>query len=261
MIDLPAITRRTRPRAKSVTFRVIEPTKAQSDDLAAIYIEVVNHWRSVAVSVLAAYDPPELVTDSPPEITAAINGGQTAADNLILMLTPRLTSWIDRLARWHRRKWVANVLAGSGVSIDAFLSSAAVADDLAAALAWNVQLVRNVSDQTRDRIANSVWAGWRARTPRREIAREINKALGLGRDRSLRIAVDQTTKLSGALDTARRLEAGLDEWIWRHSRKAHPREDHVARNGKIYSTKSPPADMPGELPFCGCKGQAYLRLD
>lgn len=261
MIPLAEITRRQKPRAKSVRFRLIEPTKSQSDDLAAIYIQVVNHWRAVAIEVLNRYDPPALVTDSPPEITAALNRGQAAADTLILALTPRVSSWIDRLAVWHRRKWVANVLAGTGVSIDAFLSSAAIADDVAAALAWNVQLIRNVSDQTRDRISNSVWAGWRARTPRREIAREINAALGLGRDRSLRIAVDQTTKLSGALDTARRLEAGLDEWIWRHSRKAHPRPEHVARDGKVYSTKNPPPDMPGEEPFCGCKGQAYLRLD
>lgn len=261
MIDLPSITRRTRPRAKSVTFRLIEPTKAQSDDLAAIYIAVVNHWRAVAVSVLTAYDPPELVTDSPPEITAALDAGQTGANNLILTLTPRLNSWIERLSVWHRRRWVANVLAGTGVSIDVFLSPAAVADDVAASLAWNIQLIRNVSDQTRDRIANSVWAGWRARTPRREIAREINAALGLGRDRSLRVASDQTLKLSSALDRARRLEAGIDTFIWRSSGKVHFRPEHKARNGKKYTEKTAPADRAGELPFCGCKEMAILELD
>lgn len=260
MIPLADITRRSRPRARSVTFREIVPTKAQSSDLAAIYLEVVRHWRSVGEQALAFYDPPEITTDSPPEITGVLARGQLQADALILALTPRVSSWVDRLALWHSRKWAANVLAGTGTDISVFLSSAAVADDMAASLAWNVQLVRNVSDQARDRIANTVWAGWRARTPRRDIARGINEALGLGRDRSLRIAVDQTTKLAGALDRSRMLESGLDEWIWRHSHKAHPRAEHVARDGKRYNWQNPPDDTPGELPFCGCKAQAYLDL-
>jgi SPP1 gp7 family putative phage head morphogenesis protein len=260
VIPLKDFTRRTRPRAKSITLREIVPTKAQSDDLAAIYLAIVRHWRDVGANVLAVYDPPAITTDSPPEIESALAQGQRTADALIIALSARTSSWIDRLALWHTRRWGANVLSGTGVSIDAWLTNAAIADDMAASLAWNTGLIRNVSDQARDRISNAVWAGYRARTPRRDIARAINEAVGLGRDRARRIAVDQTTKLAGAMDRSRMLEAGLNDWLWRHSGKAHPRQDHVARNGKRYTWQNPPADIPGELPFCGCKAQGVVDL-
>ena len=260
MIPLKEAVRRNRPRVQSVKFREITPTKAQSDTLAAIYLDVVRLWRDVGARVLTVYDPPALTTDTQPEIDAVLTQGQNAANALTASLSIRLDGWAAALAAWHSRKWAANVLAASGVRIDGFLSNAMIADDLAASLNWNKSLIRNVSDQTRDRIANIVWSGWRARTPRNVIARQINEAVGLGVKRARRVAIDQTTKLSAALDTSRMLEAGLDEWIWRHSGKAHPRLDHLARNGKRYTYKTAPDDLPGELPFCGCKKQAYLDL-
>ena len=260
MIPLKEAVRRNRPRVQSVTFREITPTKAQSDTLAAIYLDVVRLWRDVGARVLTVYDPPALTTATQPEIDAVLTQGQNAANALTASLSIRLDGWAAALAAWHSRKWAANVLAASGVRIDGFLSNAMIADDLAASLNWNKSLIRNVSDQTRDRIANIVWSGWRARTPRNVIARQINEAVGLGVKRARRVAIDQTTKLSAALDTSRMLEAGLDEWIWRHSGKAHPRLDHLARNGKRYTYKTAPDDLPGELPFCGCKKQAYLDL-
>jgi SPP1 gp7 family putative phage head morphogenesis protein len=262
MIPLTEATRRAKPRAKSVTLREITPTKTQADDLAAIYLEVVRLWRNVAAEIVSAYDPPALTTDSQPEIEAALTTGQRAADALIVVLTARAKTWAERVAFWHTRKWAVNVLGGTGVSIDAWLTNAAIADDLAASLAWNTSLIRNVSDQTRDRISNIVWAGYRARTPRRDIARAMNEAVGLGRRRALLIGQDQAVKLSGALDRSRMLEAGIDQFIWRHSLKLHPRKEHVERNGKIYRWDSEVAmtDPPGQAIHCGCKAQSYLSL-
>ena len=260
MIPLATATKRNKPRAKSVTFREIVPMKSQADDLALIYLDVVKHWRDVSARVLAAYDPPALTQDSPPEIEAALTTGQAQANALILALTPRVRRWTDLISAWHARKWAANVQAATGVSIAAFLAVAPIADDLATSLAWNVSLIKNVSDQTRDRIANIVWAGWRARTPRNEIARQMNEAVGLGRARSRRIAIDQTSKLSAQLDTSRMLEAGISTWEWVHSGKLHPRPEHVARNGNIYTYENAPEDLPGEKPFCGCKKRSILYL-
>lgn len=258
MIDLKQAARANKPRSRTITFREIIPTKSQADDLAAIYLDVVRHWRDVSARILAVYDPPALTVDSPPEIEAELARAQLQANALIVALTPRVRRWTDLLAAWHTRKWGANAQAATGVSIAAFLTLGAVSDDLTTALNWNAGLIRNVSDQARDRIANIVWAGWRARTPRNEIAKRLNEAVGLGRDRARRIAIDQTTKLAGDLDRSRMLEAGIDSWIWRHSEKKYPRPEHVARNGNRYTWQNAPADIPGELPFCGCKAQAVL---
>lgn len=260
MIALKQATREVKPRATEIVLREIVPTRVQSDDLARVYLAVVRAWRDVAERVVAAYDPPAITTDSVPEIEAALSSGQAQATAVIATLGPQLEGWAARLVQWHTRKWAANVLAGTGVNIAQFLTSAAIADDIAASLAWNVGLIRNVSDSTRDRIANIVYAGWKNRTPRREIAKAINEAVGIERKRSMRIAVDQTTKLAADLDRSRMLEAGLEDWAWVHSGKAHPRLDHVARNGKEYNwITNRPADLPGELPFCGCKARGILK--
>ena len=163
MIPLKQAVKRTRPRAKSVTFREIVPMKSQADDLAAIYLDVVRHWRDTSARILAVYDPPAMTVDTAPEIEAELARAQAQANALIIALTPRVRRWTDLLAAWHTRKWAANVQAATGVSIAAFLASAPIANDLLASLNWNVALITNVSDQARDRIANIVWAGWRAR--------------------------------------------------------------------------------------------------
>lgn len=83
----------------------------------------------------------------------------------------------------------------------------------------------------------------------------------MGRARSVRIASDQLSKITSSLAEERRREAGIDTWRWRHSGKRHPRADHVARNGKEYTDETAPKDRPGQLPYCGCRGQAVITLD
>jgi uncharacterized protein with gpF-like domain len=56
-------------------------------------------------------------------------------------------------------------------------------------------------------------------------------------------------------------QAGIDDWDWMHSGKLHPRAEHKARHRKRYSFSNPPADMPGEKPFCGCRKLAVVEFD
>jgi hypothetical protein len=65
--------------------------------------------------------------------------------------------------------------------------------------------------------------------------------------------------------------------MWRHSAKLHPRAEHLARNGNLYSSDAsmvgrevdgktvredvPSNDRAGIRPFCGCREQSVLVLD
>lgn len=259
MIDLKEIVA---PRKRPIEFREIVPTKTQADELAAIYLRVVRLWRDAGARIVAAYDPPPITTtnDGVTEIEAELAATSTTVNAVIVSLTADVDGWINRLARWHTRRWADRVKTGTGVTIDMFLTTRAIEAELKASLAWNTSLIRNVSDQVRDRISNIVWAGWRAGTPRREIAKQINEAVGLGRKRSLLIARDQTTKLSADLDRARALEMGLNDWIWIKSDKVNFRPEHAARNGKEYNyTTNRPPDLPGQLPNCGCRKRSILK--
>jgi SPP1 gp7 family putative phage head morphogenesis protein len=136
-----------------------------------------------------------------------------------------------------------------------------VRETLETIIARNVSLVRDVSEQARARIGDAVFRGLTERTPAREVASQVREAVAMSRRRSINIASDQLTKISSSLDSERMQQAGIEQWKWMHSGKLHPREEHKARNGKLYSFSKPPADMPGQLPFCGCRKLAVVELD
>lgn len=261
--SLPEIVKRNSPNRKApVVLREIVPTKAQSHELAKIYLRVIRFWRDGAASLLATYNPSPLTLDSPDETEATL-AGLTAVEATIVAAASRdIEEWIERVVRWHNVKWRSNVESATGISVESLIQNEAIREDLLAALRQNVALITNVSEQARERIAGIVWRGWTNRTSRAEVAREINKALGLGRRRSLLISSDQATKLTAVLTRDRSIEAGIDEFEWVHSKKLHPRLEHVARNGKIYkwTDKRIAGDLPGMAVYCGCAGRPVLDL-
>lgn len=255
-----------RPSKRPIVLANIAPTRAQANDLARIYLRVVAAWRESLQRIVAAYERTlgELTTDSPSDIRTAIDGVAADIQRLILLLTPELRDWAVRVEKVQRGKWVASVLSATSVDLNTILTAGDVNDTVEAALAWNTALVRDVSEETRRRIANAVFAGLQRRAPAREIAKEIADATALARARSLRIAADQTTKLGAQLNRARRIQAGIGQYKWRHSAKRHPRLWHEARDGKVFKNDDPriPADdRAGIPPYCGCTEQAVISFD
>lgn len=243
--------------------------------LAAIYAPAWQVWRDGMPRILAAYDPKPLgdalTTDSPDAVQAVLNAiGGEFLTRLVTEITPGLRRWTTLAERIHRGKWAAAVKAGTGIDLGMMLTAQPVTETLEAFVARNVALVTNISDQAKARISDAVFRGYDARTPVREVAKEIREAVGMARTRSIAVAADQSSKLSAALDTERMAEAGIDLFKWRHSGKVHYRDWHRARNGKVYELKSgkprdggeaiPRDDRPGMQPWCGCRAQAYLAI-
>ena len=177
---------------------------------------------------------------------------------LFVLLRPALRDWTVRTEKWQRGKWRGAVLAASSVDLGTMIGPEDVAEPLEQILNWNVELVQDVSQQARQRISSAVFAGLTARTPAREVAADIREAVSMSRARSVRIASDQLTKLTSSLASERRRQAGLTSWEWRSSHKLHFRPEHQARDGKTYTDADAPADLPGQLPFCGCRERAVL---
>jgi SPP1 gp7 family putative phage head morphogenesis protein len=263
-LDLTATAKtRRRFRRSRITLKAIAPTNAQAQDLAAIMVRVTNHWSAALDRILAQYDPPAApgTRDSLFGLGDVLDALREEGDRLVISITPSLREWALRLERWHRARWSANVMTATGVHLDTILTAGDVAEPIEAFLQRNVALVRSVSDETRDRISDTVFRNFQKRTPIAEVARELRESVDMGRRRAIRIAADQSTKLSSALDTERMVQAGIEKWEWVHSGKLHAREEHLERNGKVYSFDDPPEDMPGELPFCGCRKLGVIDLD
>jgi SPP1 gp7 family putative phage head morphogenesis protein len=256
-----------RPSKKPIVLPKLQTTRAQAQSLAAIYMRVVTEWANAAAAIVAAYSRAlaKLQMDAAGDDTkSAMDSVEAQVKRLILLLTPDLRQWAMRVEQVQRGKWVRNVLSAASVDLNTVLTSGDVNDTLGAVVDWNVSLVKDVSDETRRRIANAVFTGFQQRKPADQVAKEIVQAVGMARSRARRIAADQTSKLGARLNRARREQAGIGQYKWRHSAKRHPRSWHVARDGKIYKNDDPriPAgDRAGEPPFCGCTEQAVLVFD
>lgn len=274
--DLARMIRRAgKTRRKSLTLRPIIPTQSMALDLGQVIGAVVAAWSEKARGpIMAAYDRTAAertmdgrrpimdasIHDTVDDIQEEIDRADAEIERLVLTLTPRLRDWTIRVERWHRQKFIAAVLTPTGVDLSAFIGADGQTMD--AFRQSILALIRNVSEDTRGRIAGAVWRGFQERTPRREVAREIAKAVGISRRRALFIASDQTVKMSARLDQSRQEQAGIRKYKWMKSGKLHPRQVHVERDGNIYEWAKPPADgHPGTQPNCGCKGQAHLDLE
>lgn len=274
------IRRQRRIRRKSIPLRPIDPPATLAGDLfRAAYLPVVKTLEAAIERILAEYGRTlaEMTTDSPADMDSLLRAVEQELQRLYIQLTPDLRDWLLRLEAWHRGKWRGAVLSATGVDLQTLIGPEGVAETLEAFLARNAALVRDVGTQAQGRIADAVFRGLTNRTSARDVAAEIREAVAMSRQRSLRIASDQLSKASAALDEERRREAGLSVWMWRHSGKRHPRQYHKARDGHLYSddpamvgqevngktVQAPPeaGDRPGQPPYCGCRAQAVVIFD
>lgn len=263
--DLKAMVRRKgNTRRKSITFRTFTPPATFASDLyAQAYDPILKLWEQAAAEIMAQYERSlrEMTADSPAQVGVTLTAVENEAGRLMIALRIRLEAWAARIEKWQRARWAGVVKASTGIDISALIGPRDMRQPIAMTIERNVGLIKSVSDQARQRIGEAVFSGLNKRAAARDVAADIRAAVAMGRRRSLNIASDQLTKLNSALASERRREAGLDTWEWVHSGKLHPREEHRARNGKRYSDEAPPADLPGEKPFCGCSERAVLDLE
>lgn len=267
-------------RRRAIVLRDIRPPATLATSLyQGSYRPIVDIWAAAAERIVAVYERTlsEMTTDAPSDIGNEIDGAVSAFERIFLQLTAALRDWTIRTEAWERGRFRGAVLSATGVDIKTLIGPADVRQTLEASIAWNTSLIKDVSDQARKKIGDAVFAGLNQRQPAREVAARVREVVGMTRRRSMLIAGDQLSKLTSALADERRREAGLDIWQWRHSAKRHPRDWHLARDGKLYSENServgtevdgktvntPPDadDWPGRAPFCGCRSLGVLVFD
>jgi uncharacterized protein with gpF-like domain len=252
-----------RPSKKPIALANIAPTQAQATDLFAIYAKVIAPWAAASSAIVAEYER-QLAKLTSDAVSDTLGSVEAEIQRLVILLTPDLRRWATRVEGVHRGKWVQSVLSATDVDLDTVLSPYDVSDTLDASISWNVSLIRDVSDEIRRRIANTVFSGFQQRKSAADVAKEIADSIGMARDRARRIAADQTVKLGARLNRARQQQAGLTHFKWRHSGKRHPRSWHQARDQKIYPWEGsgiPADDMPGVPPYCGCTAQGVVTFD
>lgn len=130
-----------------------------------------------------------------------------------------------------------------------------------AAVNSNVKLIRNIPEEYSLRIEGivnrSIESGQEGAAT---IYRELNKAGDITERRARTIAMDQTRKVTSAMNNERMKSAGVTKFRWRHSGGGKdPRRIHVQLDGQIFPLDDPPVidedgtrGMPGFLINCRC---------
>lgn len=264
-IDLITIARRNGFRRNRAVLRPITPTQVQARELYRVYLPAVTAWeRLITERLIPEYTrtSAQTTTDSVIDMEAIIRFIEEYVAGLVQTeIRAGILAWSNKLAEWHFQRFVANVKYVTNVDLNTMLASSGDKLTMSDFLARNTALIRDVSDQTRGRVADIVFRNAQLRTPVRDVAKELSVATGLARKRAMRIASDQSVKLSASLDRQRQLDIGITSFEWRHSAKRHFRPEHLARDGKVFAWSSEVArtDPPGYAIACGCKAMGVLE--
>lgn len=263
VIDLNA--RANRRSKKPLLLAAVKLTHAQQLTLYSIYNRVVKLWEEATQRITQAYEaslPDANTSNGPGDAAREIDATAVQAQTLMILLPTILTTWASRVEKVHQAKWVRAVMTATKVDIGPMLAPSDVNAILKASADWNAALVRDVSDEIRRKISNTVFTGFQSKTSVYDVAKEIAKTTGIARRRARMIAYDQLNKLGAALDRARMEQSGVTHFLYVHSTKLHARPTHLARNGKVFPLTGPgsiaPDDAPGIPPFCGCKMRAFI---
>jgi SPP1 gp7 family putative phage head morphogenesis protein len=157
-----------------------------------------------------------------------------------------------------------------GITIKVPDMPAALQEQITAATAENVGLIKSVQQQLHERISQlvlrSVATGGKGAA---EIFEEIRHYEGLTEKRAKLIAIDQTRKITAVMNAERAKAVGIKKFEWVHSGGgSDPRKRHLELDGTIHSYDDPPIidpktgqrGLPGVLVNCRCVAVPILEL-
>jgi len=260
-VDLLSLARDAGSRRGEYLIQPTEPTRSQSQDLQRILILAALLWRDgYRSSVIPAYRA-ALISGSLRSVVSAVDLVYSGSSSVLGSISSGVREWASSLQSRHMRMFISRVRSLTRVDLTSRISSADVESVIDDFTLYVTSLADDVSGDTRSAIIGVVSRGLQSGASTDDVAAEIAAIIGVSLSRARRIAVDQTAKLTAALDRARQTQVGADSFIWVHSRKERFRPHHKARDGQEFRWDSQVArtDPPGHAPFCGCSARGVLR--
>lgn len=222
--------------------------------LARILYAIANEWTKVVLQeILPAYK-----TDSN-VMRAAIGASKQSVGQFVLGMESSIGDWLKQLELWHRRRFARNVLSVTGIDIELFLDSEGLIGQLEAVINRNMAFATGMADDLTKQVETIVWDSMVKKQPVKTAMARIAEKIGNTRRHAKFIAHDQSQKIVGDLDRLRQTQAGIRQYVWRHSHKHNFRPVHQNRDSKLFRWDRPPEDgHPRTQPNCGCMAQGYV---
>lgn len=151
-------------------------------------------------------------------------------------------------------------LAG-GMSLKTSGMSPALTNIYKASVAENVSLIKSISAEYLQKVEGAVMRSITSGSGLADLIPALEQYEGMTHRRAKNIALDQTRKAYNSINRGRMENVGVKKFMWHHSGGgAHPREDHIEMDGKIYSFDNLPVidrrtgerGIPGQAPNCKC---------
>lgn len=157
-----------------------------------------------------------------------------------------------------------------GMSLKTSITTGGMSEVTKAAVVENVGLIRSIASKYAEQIQGAVMRSITTGNGLQDLIPALEQYEGITRRRAKNIALDQTIKTYNAVNKARMQKIGVKKFKWIHSGGgAHPREDHVEMDGKIYSFNDLPIidkrtgerGIPGQAVNCRCQMTPVFVLE
>lgn len=130
-----------------------------------------------------------------------------------------------------------------------------------ASVTENVNLIKSIASEYLTNVEGAVMRSITTGNGLQDLVPALEQYEGQTHRRANNIALDQTRKAYNSINKGRMQAIGVKKFMWHHSGGgAHPREDHVAMDGNIYSFDDLPVidknsgekGIPGQAINCRC---------
>lgn len=157
-----------------------------------------------------------------------------------------------------------------GLSLKTGVVPAGMEDVAKASISENVSLIKSIPSQYFTDVTGSVMRSITTGNGLADLVPAISKYNGQTERRAKNLALDQTRKAYNSINKQRMQALGVKQFKWVHSGGGqHPRPDHVAMNGNVYSFDDLPVidqrtgerGIPGQAINCRCTMTPVIVLD
>jgi len=148
-----------------------------------------------------------------------------------------------------------------GMSLKTNVMTPALENVYKASVTENVGLIKSIASEYLDKVQGAVMRSITTGNGLQDLIPALQQYEGQTHRRARNIALDQTRKAYNSINKGRMQAIGIKKFKWHHSGGgAHPREDHIAMDGNVYSFDDLPVidertgerGIPGQAPNCRC---------
>ena len=168
---------------------------------------------------------------------------------------------LDLEAKQHTKGFMAAAKKALGIDLAAVVRDEDLTVYVETAVARNVSLITNFSDELLKRIEQTVYDNSIAGNTVATLKAKLKEQFGIADRRAQLIARDQVGKFTGDLNRKRQQQAGIEEYEYMTSHDERVRPLHQSYDGKTFRWDTPPADgHPGTAIRCRCIARGIVSF-